>query len=143
MPKAIPLTQGKFAIVDEEDYTRLMQHRWCAMNINGWWYAGRRHKVEGKPLTVYMHRAILNPLPAFITDHINGNGLDNRRCNLRVCTDKGNSNNRKDQRARGLGLRGDVLGAEETASLIAEAKRVGGVPTKRSRTRAKVIEKEG
>lgn len=91
--KAIALTQGKFAIVDEADYEWLNQWKW---NLNSQTYAVRGFYIGNyKQKTLSMHRLIIDaPLGIFV-DHINGNGLDNRRCNLRLCTHSQNHMNRK------------------------------------------------
>lgn len=92
--KTIPLTQGKFAIVDEEDYSFLMQWKWCyskAGKCGTYGYATRRLNKS----KIKMHRVILNTPQGMDVDHINHNELDNRRCNLRNCTRKENSHNRK------------------------------------------------
>ncbi len=84
--KKIPLTQGKFAIVDDEDYDWLMQWKWCAQKAGRTFYAVRSFRVAGKKIKVQMHRSILNVRKGLETDHINHNGLDNRKQNLRTCT---------------------------------------------------------
>jgi len=90
--KAIPLTQGLYAIVDVEDYERINKHKWSADNQHGHWYAIRRNK-ENK--SVYMHREILQVPKGKETDHKNHFGLDNRKSNIRICTRQQNSRNRK------------------------------------------------
>jgi len=94
--KAIPLTQGMFAIVDDADYDDLMKYSWQYAD-NG--YAKRLKRVgeEGGRKNMMMHRQIMNTPQGMETDHINGNGLDNRRCNLRVCTNNQNQCNRRKQ----------------------------------------------
>lgn len=87
--RLIPLTQGKFAIVDTKDYERLAQYKWHAVKMHGIYYA--RRKVNGK--FIQMHREILNVPVGFVCDHKNHNGLDNRRCNLRICTHAQNIQN--------------------------------------------------
>jgi hypothetical protein len=89
----IPLTQGQYAIVDIEDYEKLSQHKWKADKMkNGTYRACRRvhlGKKDGKRnrgTTEYMHRVIINAPKGKEVDHINGNPLDNRKCNLRLCT---------------------------------------------------------
>jgi hypothetical protein len=78
--KSIPLTQGKFALVDDEDYDRLIKlGKWC---FNGQ-YATR--KGSGSSL-MRMHRVIVNAPAGYEVDHINMDKLDNRKCNLRICT---------------------------------------------------------
>ncbi len=85
----IPLTQNEFAIVDPEDVEMLDEYRWGLTAKNQLRYA--RRKENGK--TIYMHREIMNAPAGMQIDHINGNGLDNRRVNLRVCTVKQNQQN--------------------------------------------------
>ncbi len=97
--KQIPLTKGKFALVDDEDFERLNKLRWFYSD------GGYAHtsvfmgKVEGKYKTnhIRMHRFINNTPDGFITDHINGDKLDNRKENLRTVN--------KSQNARNTGLR--------------------------------------
>lgn len=81
--KEIPLTGGLITIVDDEDFEMLSHWKWSA-NENG--YAYRRTPVRRKQQMVRMHRLIMLPDPDEQVDHINGDGLDNRRCNLRLCT---------------------------------------------------------
>ena len=84
--KLIPLTQGKFAIVDSEDFEFLSRWKWYAYKSTaGTFYAGRSNRINKKTQTILpMHRAIMNLSETKIhVDHKNGNGLDNRRCNLR------------------------------------------------------------
>jgi hypothetical protein len=85
------LTKGKYAIVDAEDYDRLAKHKWMAFYTCGNWYAVRSD--HGK--CILMHRAIMKPPKDMVVDHINGNGLDNRKCNLRICTYGQNNINRR------------------------------------------------
>jgi hypothetical protein len=57
--KLIPLTQNKFAQVDDEDYDWLMRYNWCADLISGIWYAVRNIFKDNKKYTIYMHKEIL------------------------------------------------------------------------------------
>ena len=88
MTKSIPLTKGFFAIVDDEDFDKL--------NIFKWYYISNRYAARwnGKE-NICMHREIMNTPDKMETDHINGNGLDNRKENLRICTTSENAKNRK------------------------------------------------
>jgi hypothetical protein len=83
----IPLGHDRFAIVDAADYEDLSKYRWCASCMNGRAYAVRRTE---KGRTVYMHRQIMHAPKGSIVDHIDHNILNNRRCNLRVCTPEQN-----------------------------------------------------
>lgn len=94
--KEIPLTQGKFAIVDDDDFDTLNQYKWTAHHhhnrVN---YAVRSVYYTPKPKMLSMHRVILNATPGTQIDHINGDGLDNRKSNLRFTTTRQNSHNRR------------------------------------------------
>ncbi len=94
----IPLTKGRFAKVDPEDYIWLSQFRWhCKVNINAI-YAVRTITIAGKSKRIYMHRLIMDTPPHLVCDHINHNGLDNRRQNLRNCTITQNNANSRSAR---------------------------------------------
>ena len=97
MPKKIPLSQGMFAVVDDADFEWLSRHKWHVTIRGSRCYAVRHIKYNGKRTKIYMHRVILNPPPNKETDHINGDGLDNRRSNLRACTRSQNQMNKRKQ----------------------------------------------
>jgi len=95
--KKIPLTQGKFAIVDDEDFDCLNQWKWQATFDGYNWYAVRAVKYDGKRTSQMMHRQILG-LAADDkrqVDHCNRNGLDNRQENIRICNSSQNQHNGK------------------------------------------------
>jgi len=94
--KQIPLTRGYFAIVDDDDYEGLSKFKWHAkIGDSGCVYALRRlPKINGKSLFVRMHRSVVNAPTDKFVDHINGNTLDNRRSNLRLCSKAENGRNR-------------------------------------------------
>ena len=79
----IPLTQGKVAIVDDADFEWLSQFRW---HYHHGGYAERNVPINGEYRMITMHREIMRTPLGMDTDHINGNKLDNRRENLRICT---------------------------------------------------------
>ncbi|MEK3887311.1 HNH endonuclease [Bacillus sp. FSL K6-3431] len=93
---------GKIAKVDKEDYPVLSKYKW--------FYSGRYVRTNvGTDLgfeKYSMHRMIMNPNPEQVVDHINGNSLDNRRENLRICTQKENSQNRNIATNSSSGLKG-------------------------------------
>lgn len=97
MFKRIPLTQGKVAIVDEVDHKWLSQWKWYAAKGTSTYYARRSVWENGKTREIQMHRAILDAPPDMEGDHINGDGLDNRRANLRLCTQSQQRMNAKKQ----------------------------------------------
>jgi hypothetical protein len=97
--RRIPLTQGKFAIVDPEDYDRLAGYKWFAMRSRRGFYAIRMVTTKnGRRKKIRMHRQILNAPADKLVDHINHNGLDNRRANLRIVTNMQNSWNKRKQK---------------------------------------------
>jgi hypothetical protein len=101
--KLLPLSQDKFAIVDSDDYDRLNTYKWCLSKTPRTNYAMRSTKarrIKGKRAkrkTILMHRFILNAPPGLVVDHINHDGLDNRKSNLRLCTRKQNNHNKRPQ----------------------------------------------
>jgi hypothetical protein len=98
--RRIPLTRGKFAIVDPEDYERLNEYRWHVTKNGNTFYAKRNPRVgrKGKAPPIYMHRSIIEVPATLVIDHINFNGLDNRKANLRLATRT--QNNRHIRRTR-------------------------------------------
>src|ERR1019366_4495373 len=80
------------------------QFKWCAIQKRNQYYAGRGIWGNGKTKIVYMHK-ILIPNNKYI-DHINGNTLDNRRINLRICSNKDNVRNQKKSKANTSGYKG-------------------------------------
>lgn len=95
--KTIQLTKGFQTIVDDEDYDWLTKRSWHAKQNNGSnIYACSSTTINKKKVAMRMHRYILGITdPSILVDHRNGDSLDNRRCNLRVCDAYQNSWNRK------------------------------------------------
>ena len=93
--KKIKLTQGKFALVDDEDFKELNQFRWYAhKQRTGNFYALRFIRDNGKRNVINMHRVILGLTDSNVfCDHKNHNGLDNQKLNLRACTSGQNNRN--------------------------------------------------
>jgi hypothetical protein len=107
--RGIPLTKGKIAIIDEEDYGRVSSYRWCARNdYDGAFYAQRSMRINHKKNMMLMHRFImgLELGDGKIIDHINHNGVDNRRVNLRVVSRSINCINCKPRKNNTTGFRG-------------------------------------
>lgn len=107
--RTIPLTRGKVAKVDPEDFKWLSLYKWHCMASGG--YAARRHRKrsEGDKKLVRMHNEIMQPPPGMEVDHKNGDPLDNRRSNLRICTRVENCRNGPRRRGsssiyKGVGL---------------------------------------
>jgi hypothetical protein len=109
---AIPLTRGYVTVVDEDDAEFVSRWNWepsVSMGRRRTVYALRRGPRPERP-TILLHRAILCAGPDEFVDHINGNGLDNRRANLRLCSRSDNQCNRgpaKGRRFKGVAPHGD------------------------------------
>lgn len=86
----IALTKGRYAIVDAADFERLNKYKWSAMVVGKKCYAYRN---DGRGC-VLMHREIMNAPQGWVVDHRDGNGLNNCRKNLRICTPQQNVCNR-------------------------------------------------
>jgi hypothetical protein len=83
------LTEGKIALVDDEDYERINSRKWLVMKCaNGNGYKARGW-INGK--MTLMHRFILSVSEASVVHHINHDTLDNQKVNLRVCTSQQNT----------------------------------------------------
>lgn len=84
------LTKGFVGLIDPDNIPLAKTHVWNARPSHGNVYAGRGTRFRGKKKTVLLHRVICGPRPDQVVDHINGNGIDNRRCNLRPMTPSAN-----------------------------------------------------
>lgn len=104
----IPLTRGYVALIDDEDYRLVQPYSWYPAHDGNRIYAVG--KVPGigrnKRASVLMHRLITDAKPNVPVDHINQAGLDNRRSNLRSCTDTENQRNRGRQCNNKSGYKG-------------------------------------
>lgn len=105
MSRYIKLTQGKVAIVDDEDYALVSQYKWWAHKIRNIYYVQAHEPKNNKKIR--MHRLIMGIAdPKVGIDHINGNGLDNRKNNLRIATKSQNGMNQKPQKNRSSKFKG-------------------------------------
>jgi hypothetical protein len=95
MVKQVELTRGKVALVDDEDYEWLSQWKWRAYTTlkNKSFYAVRTVRVNDHRTTVRMHRVIMDAPDNLEVDHIDGDGLNNQRSNLRLATRSQNQAN--------------------------------------------------
>lgn len=107
MPSKIPLSgrngKGKFALVDDDDFEELSQYTWNFNHKKGHitGYAIHYERLSnGRWIGHLMHRRVLDAHPGVHVDHINGNGLDNRKGNLRLATNQENSRNRQSFRGQ-------------------------------------------
>jgi hypothetical protein len=97
-------TNGHIVILNKSDFSKVCNHTWYALKNRNTYYAVRKVSLGISTLTgkqirqmLYMHRVIMDTPPNKITDHRDGNGLNNTRYNLRVCTVSQNNQNRKKQ----------------------------------------------
>ena len=90
--KIIKLTQNKETIIDNEYYQLLNKYKWQYHHTGD---VIRGEMRNGKYKILSLHREIMNAVKGEQVDHINHNRLDNRKCNLRICTKQQNSFNRK------------------------------------------------
>lgn len=99
--KEIPLTQGRIALVSDADFDMLMRisKKWgCFRRVDNI-YVVTSTMINGKQVRIFMHRVLMNPEKGYFVDHINGNGLDNRRENLRIATHAQNMRNSKKRKS--------------------------------------------
>lgn len=95
--RIIPLTHGKSAVVDASDYDMLIGFKWRAIRIRQTWYA---HTYVATGAEEFMHRLIMGVGPGQRVDHRDGDGLNNRRSNLRPTTNALNQANRRRVRSK-------------------------------------------
>jgi hypothetical protein len=83
--KEIKLTHGKVALIDDDDFEIVKQYKWYAMNTNGIdeWYAAMSIKENGKFRITTLHQLIMGRK---LIDHIDHNGLNCQKNNMRFCT---------------------------------------------------------
>lgn len=101
----IRIPSGEEILVDSEDYPKVELFRWFRASRRPYAHAhvrgadGRRHQIQ-------MHRLIMNPPANLVIDHIDGDPKNNRKSNLRVCTQAENSRNQRSQKSKASRWRG-------------------------------------
>lgn len=104
--KRLPLDKGLIALIDDEDFERVSEYRWRTILIKKRYYAYSSIGTRNHHSYLYMHRLILNAKKGEYVDHINGQTLDNRRSNLRICSNSQNSANSKLSCRNTVGFKG-------------------------------------
>lgn len=92
--------EGKFALVDDEDFESVSQYRWLLDNKGYVRATISTYRVVG------LHQFIMKPPRGMMVDHVHGNPLDNRRSELRVCTRSENNRNKRKHRNNTSGYKG-------------------------------------
>ena len=139
--KQIPLSQGKVALVDDQDHEMLMQWKWAATEHHGGkFYAKTNYTLpDGKKTVLYMHRVIMKPLTGQVVDHADHDGLNNQRANLRVTSQMNNRRYQRNVRANKTGFKGVKVEGKRFAALICanyKTHRVGSFSTAEEAARA-------
>ncbi len=91
-----PKHPNVFAMVDDEDYDSLNTFKWSTRKHGSTFYAFRKRRASDTlgPTVVNMHREVLSPPDGYYVDHADGNGSNNTKANLRVCTNSENQRNK-------------------------------------------------
>jgi hypothetical protein len=100
----IQLTRGQVAFIDDEDAEAVNKHKWTAVKSSHGktWYAHRHAKINGKWKHLRMHRFLMNAPQNMKIDHRDGNGINNVKSNLRLCTHAQNLMNMRCHNKHGL-----------------------------------------
>jgi len=126
--RTIPLSQGKVALVNDEDYEYLSQWKWHAHHERLTWYALRNiTRSDGTQRQIRMQNILMGPAQEERVDHIDGNGLDNQRSNLRIATIAQNGQNKGLSRANTSGYKGVVWNRERNrwrAQIVVEGRSI-------------------
>ena len=110
-------------LYDAEDHDKVSAHRWCVnkdytknkgkfyvttsiLHPDGGWYVRNGVKIQRRRFALFVHRLIMDAPKGMHVDHINGNPLDNRKSNLRICTHAENSNNTGPRKNNTSGYKG-------------------------------------
>jgi hypothetical protein len=93
--RLVPLSRGKFAVIDAADEGRVSQHAWHYRLTKGREYAVMSKGGRPGQPRLPLHRFLLGAADEVMVDHIDGDGLNNRRSNLRLATNAENSRNQK------------------------------------------------
>ncbi len=104
--KQIKLTNNKLTIVDNDDYIKYNKFKWYAHYDGYHYYPVRTYRYNGIQKTIRLYRKIMNAKRTEKIDHINGNTLDNRKCNLRICSASENQMNRSKTKKNASGYKG-------------------------------------
>lgn len=120
MTREVALSRGYVAIVDDADFERVQALRWSVSTSCGWprayHYAWDRSTRKARAIA--MHRFIMDAPADKLVDHVNGNTLDNRRENLRLCSAGENARNSAKRRGAKLPYKGVYLNGKRWSASI-------------------------
>ena len=122
--RKIKLSQGLYTSIDDEDYGRVSQYKWCASldkkSPNKESYYALRNIItpEGKRTTLALHRFLMGDPSGMCIDHINHNTLDNRKANLRIVTQRQNCYNSRMVRENKSGYKGVTRSGKKWTAII-------------------------
>lgn len=105
--KRVQLSQGKFALVDDGDFDSVNRWKWSFQKmptVDG--YAVRVVKENGRYRKIYLHRFLCGFPTGKVIDHVDGDGLNNQRENLRVCVQHENISNQRKKKNNTSGFKG-------------------------------------
>jgi len=134
----IPLSRGLVAIIDADDADLVLPYKWSALKVYrcpGLFYAFRNtRKDDGSYTTILLHRHLMNPPSGKLVDHIDGDGLNNRRSNMRIATKAENMASRRAGKMANntTGYTGVVKGTNRSTrwyARIGEDSRIGSFET--------------
>lgn len=105
----IPISRGLFATIDREDYERVTnggKWKWTALPTKWTAYVRRNVTRDGRQHSLYLHRFIMGDREGFEIDHIDGNGLNCSKSNMRYATKAQNAQNQKLKKSNSSGIKG-------------------------------------
>ena len=121
----ISLTKGFVTVIDDEDFDLIKQYRWTSQAGKGRVGSKRVYAsaviVPKSGKRVSLHRFLMSPLPWQVVDHINGDALDNRRSNLRVCSQSQNMANSRRMRNNTSGFKGVAVESTRSGGIVFRA----------------------
>jgi hypothetical protein len=102
----VPLTQGYEAVIDADDVALVEGWNWCACVVGRMVYAVRTNNSDPRRRLIHLHRAVMGNPEGLVVDHIDCDGLNNRRGNLRLATTAQNQHNSRAHKDNSSGFKG-------------------------------------